>query len=103
LLIAAWMALYNPNLPWDIGFRLSFTSSLVLILFVVPLSDSFGLLVTSRLSAVVAHLASPPTSLYLFGCLSAVSPLANLPILPSQPAVVLLWGAYGWASWRWEK
>jgi Competence protein len=47
-LVAALMALANPNLLWDVGFQLSFMATLGLVLYATPLTEAF-LRLASRL------------------------------------------------------
>ncbi|MDZ4160063.1 MAG: ComEC/Rec2 family competence protein, partial [Anaerolineaceae bacterium] len=106
---AALMALFNPGLPWDVSFQLSFTATLGLILFSQPLQTAFIRLserwisigAARRLAGPVgeyflftlaAQLTTLPVILYHFRRLSIVSLLANPLILPPQPLVMVLGG-----------
>ena len=99
------MLALNPLTFWDIGFELSFLTSLGLILFSRPLSH--GLLSALRLRlpldtakrmtrvlestlivTVAAQAAVLPLILFYFGQLSPVSLLANLLVLPVQPIIL---------------
>jgi beta-lactamase superfamily II metal-dependent hydrolase len=40
-LVAALMALANPNILWDVGFQLSFMATLGLVLYATPLTEAF--------------------------------------------------------------
>ncbi len=108
-LTAAVLALFNPLIPWDAGFQLSFTATLGLVLFGGPLAEGFERLAARRLPQAAARrlagpvgeyllftfaaqLASLPVTLYHFGRLSPVSLLVNPFILPAQPAIMLLGG-----------
>lgn len=108
-LTAAAMAFFNPLLPWDPGFQLSFSATLGLILLGSPLAEAFEGLAARRLTrttarrlagivseyllfTLAAQLFTLPVSLYHFGRLSPISLLANPLILPAQPALMLLGG-----------
>jgi len=99
------MAVINPLVLWDIGFQLSFATSLGLILFSRPLGKWLTALLRRRLSqedaqrvvralngtlivTVAAQAAALPLILHTFGRLSPVSLLANCLVLPVQPAVL---------------
>lgn len=99
------MAAINPLVLWDIGFQLSFATSLGLILFSRPLGDWLTALLRRRLSGddaqrvvralngtlivtVAAQAAALPLILHTFGRLSPVSLLANCLVLPVQPAIL---------------
>ncbi len=106
---AALMSLFDPNLPWDVGFQLSFAATLGLILYAQPLQDGFARLAASRLPPATAQRLVGPISEYLlftlaaqvttlpilvyhFGRISLSALLANPLILPPQPAVMILGG-----------
>ena len=99
------MAALNPLVLWDIGFQLSFATSLGLILFSRPLEDWLTSLLRRRLSqedaqrvvralsgtlivTVAAQAAALPLILHTFGQLSPVSLLANCLVLPVQSAIL---------------
>jgi competence protein ComEC len=107
---AAAMTLHNPLVLLDIGFQLSFTATLGLILYAEPfqlvfiraLSRFTSQLTALRLSGLAGEyllftlavqLTSLPVILYHFGQPPGVGTLANLLILPAQPAVMVLGGA----------
>jgi competence protein ComEC len=107
--VAAVMALFDPNVLWDVGFQLSFMATLGLILYAEPLSQAFLNLTTRRLPMATAQrLAGPvgeyflftlaaqvttlPVVLYYFQRLSLISFVANPLILPPQPPVMILGG-----------
>jgi competence protein ComEC len=46
--VAVIMALINPNVPWDVGFQLSFLATLGLVLYAVPLTQWFEQLAGRR-------------------------------------------------------
>jgi len=99
------MAAINPLVLWDIGFQLSFATSLGLILFSRPLGNWLTSLLRRRLSqddaqrvvralngtlivTVAAQAAALPLILHTFGRLSPVSLLTNCLVLPVQPAIL---------------
>ena len=101
------MVLFNPHLPWDVGFQLSVAATLGLALFAGPLQARLQRLLESRLDEETAKRFTGPLSEYFLVTLAAqvfalpliafhfrqVSPLfliANPLILPAQPAVMVL-------------
>ena len=106
---AAVMAAFNPQLPWDVGFQLSFAATLGLILYAQPLED-WAVRLVSRFASpekakkiagpisafllftLAAQLTTLPLMAYHFGRLSLVGLLANPFVLPAQPAVMVLAG-----------
>ena len=108
-IVAAAMALFNPNVLRDVGFQLSFMATLGLVLYADPLSEGFVRFASRRLPLATAQrLAGPvgeyvlftlaaqvttlPIMIYHFRRLSLSSLLANPLILPAQPAVMVLGG-----------
>jgi competence protein ComEC len=108
-IVAAAMALFNPNVLRDVGFQLSFMATLGLVLYADPLSRAFTSLASRRLPLTAAQrLAGPvgeyvlftlaaqvttlPIMIYHFRRLSLSSLLANPLILPAQPPVMILGG-----------
>ena len=106
---AALMCLFNPLMPWDVGFQLSFMATLGLVLFAEPLQlrleewagKRFSPATTRHISGWVSEyflftLAAQVTTLpliaYHFGRFSLSSFLANILILPPQPLVMILGG-----------
>ncbi len=106
---AAVMCLFNPLLPWDASFQLSFTATLGLILYAEPLQRGFEGWAARRLPPLWARRLSAPVSEYLlftlaaqvttlpvvlalFGRLSLSALLANPLVLPVQPLVMQLSG-----------
>jgi competence protein ComEC len=100
------MTLYDPSWLEDVGFQLSALATLGLVLYAAPLAE--------RIQRVIARVATPraarqaaalagelvlatgaaqlttfPLMLHYFQRLSLVSLLANLLILPAQPAVMV--------------
>jgi len=110
MLSAALMAAFmNPNIPWDVGFQLSFFATLGLILYAEPFQEWAVRVITRYTSPGAAQkLASPiseyflftlaaqlttlPIMAYHFKRISLVSLIANPFILPVQPAVMILGG-----------
>jgi competence protein ComEC len=103
------MAAFNPLLLWDPGFQLSFFATLGLILYAEPFSQVFVAFAGRRLPAssverltrpvtqyllftLAASITTLPVIAYHFHRLSLVSLIANLLILPVQPAVMVLGG-----------
>ncbi|MCX6779078.1 MAG: ComEC/Rec2 family competence protein [Candidatus Magasanikbacteria bacterium] len=97
ILSAAVMLLINPRLLFfDVGFQLSFLSTIGLIYFTPILekiflawSNKFGLkeIILTTLSAIIF---TTPLVIYTFGKFSVIAPLANLLILPVVPLAMLL-------------
>lgn len=109
-LSAGIMALFNPYLPWDAGFQLSFAATLGLIVFGNRWQDSFANLLARRIPATTAKsVAGPvgeyflttlaaqvvtlPIILYHFGRLSLSAMITNPLILPVQPLLMTLSGS----------
>lgn len=107
---AALMSLFNPQLPWDVSFQLSFTATLGLVLYAEPLQDGLQQVLERRIDSNLARRISSPVSeyflftlaaqvttlpviLYHFQRFSLTSLLANPLILPPQPLVMILGGA----------
>jgi competence protein ComEC len=106
---AGLMTFFNPLLPWDVGFQLSFMATLGLVLYAQPFMDAFVRLASRRLpEAAVSRLAGPvgeyflftlaaqlttlPIIVYHFRRLSLSSLPANLAILPAQPPIMVVGG-----------
>jgi competence protein ComEC len=107
--VAVLMALYNPNVLWDVGFQLSFAATLGLVLYAEPLTNAFLKLAGRRLPTesaqklrrpvgeyllftFAATLTTLPVIAYHFQRLSLVSLLSNPFILPAQPPLMILGG-----------
>jgi competence protein ComEC len=106
---ATLMALFNPQVLWDVGFQLSFAASLGLILYAQPL-EAWAVRLISRFVpsekaekiagpiaaylffTLAAQLTTLPIMAYQFGRISLISLVANPFILPAQPAVMVLGG-----------
>jgi competence protein ComEC len=108
-IVAGVMALFNPNILWDVGFQLSFMATLGLVLYADPIQAAFERLAARWLPAplvervgklvgetVLLTLAAQalvlPVIVYHFQRLSLTMLLANPLILPVQPAVMVLGG-----------
>jgi competence protein ComEC len=108
-LVAALMALANPNVLWEAGFQLSFMATLGLVLYAEPFSRAFVRAASRRLPeetalrlagpvgeyilfTLAAQLMTLPVMAYSFQRLSLSALLANPLILPAQPAVMILGG-----------
>ena len=107
--VAALMAIWNPQVLWDVGFQLSFFATLGLILYGEPfqlaaekfLSRYFPASNAEKISLLVAEFAlltfaaqitTLPIMAYQFKQISLISFVANPFILPAQPAVMILGG-----------
>lgn len=106
---AAVMAVFNPQILWDVGFQLSFAATFGLILYAQPFED-WAVRLISRfapsekakkvagpisaylLFTLAAQLTTFPIMAYQFGRVSLIGVVANLFILPAQPAVMVLAG-----------
>ena len=99
----------NPLSLWDVGFQLSFAAVLGLILFSPALDQFFERRLARVLSqekakkavrylndllivTLAAQILTLPLTLYYFGRLSLIAPLANPLILPAQPAIIVVGG-----------
>ena len=108
-LVAALMALANPDILWDVGFQLSFMATLGLVLYAAPLTEAFLRLASRRLSSSAAQRLSGPVGEYVlltfaaqittlpviayhFNRISLVAFLVNPLILPAQPPVMIVGG-----------
>ena len=107
---AALMAAFlNPNIPWDVGFQLSFFATLGLILYAESFQEWAVKIITRYttpgaaqkiaapiseyfLFTLAAQLTTLPIMAYHFKRISLVSLIANPFILPVQPAVMILGG-----------
>jgi competence protein ComEC len=107
--VAAAMAVFNPYLPWDVGFQLSFMATLGLVLYAEPFSQAFLNFAARRLPlekakrlagpvgeyflfTLAAQIMTLPITIYHFQRFSLTSFLANPVILPAQPPVMILGG-----------
>ncbi|MEA2007533.1 MAG: ComEC/Rec2 family competence protein, partial [Chloroflexota bacterium] len=104
-----FMAIFNPQLPWDISFQLSLAATLGLVLYAEPLQQGFVKIAArylpyksaKRISQPVgeyilftfaAQLTTFPITIYHFHRLSLTSFLANPIILPIQPPIMTIGG-----------
>jgi len=109
MLSAVIMSIFNPNIPWDVGFQLSFFATLGLILYAEPFQNWAVNTITrytsqgnaQKLAAplseyilltLAAQLTTLPIMAYHFQRISLVSLIANPFILPVQPAVMIVGG-----------
>lgn len=109
MLSAVGMSIFNPHIPWDVGFQLSFFATLGLILYAEPFqnwavnlidrytSTGAAQKVAAPLSEYIlltlaAQLTTLPIMAYHFKRISLVSLIANPFILPVQPAVMIVGG-----------
>jgi competence protein ComEC len=108
-LAAVGMTLVNPLTLWDVGFQLSAAATLGLILYAEPFENALNRWLARRFPAeraaslarlaaelflltFAAQLTTLPLIAYTFEQVSLISLLANLVILPVQPAVMILGG-----------
>ena len=106
---AGVMCLFNPNLPWDVSFQLTFMATLGLVLYAQPFQEAFerlaahflpagwvrnvsGLVGEYFLFTLAAQVVTFPVMVYHFQNFSLVSLLANPLVLPPQPLVEVLGG-----------
>ena len=63
---ASLMTVFDPRLPWDVSFQLSFLTTLGMMLFADKLLEAFNRLASRRLSsAAVERLAGPVSEFFL--------------------------------------
>ncbi|PWB50198.1 MAG: hypothetical protein C3F13_17170 [Anaerolineales bacterium] len=106
---AAILAIATPTIIWDVSFQLSFAATLGIMLYAQPLTQWFtqlaerftGQATARRLAGLVggyllvtlaAQITTLPLMAYYFKRVSLTSLLANLLILPAQPALMILAG-----------
>jgi competence protein ComEC len=106
---AALMCLFNPWLPWDPSFQLSFMATLGLVLYADPLQRWLTNRLARRLPknraqriaqpvaeyllfTLAAQITTLPVIAYHFGRLSLSALVANPLALPPQPALMVLGG-----------
>lgn len=109
MLSAAIMSIFNPNIPWDVGFQLSFFATLGLILYAEPFQEWAVNIITHFtepgtarkiaapiseyfLLTLAAQLTTLPIMAYTFKRISLISLIANPFVLPVQPAVMIVGG-----------
>jgi competence protein ComEC len=115
---AATMCVFNPNLPWDASFQLSFMATLGLVILAGPMQASLTSWMTRRLPfgwgqkisapvgeylvvTLAAQIATLPILAYHFQRVSLISLIANPLILPPQPLVMIVGGLALLASLIW--
>ncbi len=103
------MTLQNPLTLWDVGFQLSVAATLGLMLYAESFQIAFknwllrfttpataervtGIVGESFLLTLAAQITTLPLIIYYFRSLSLISLIANMIILPAQPAVMMLGG-----------
>lgn len=115
------MTAFDPHLLWDVGFQLSFAATLGMLIYGDRFQHNFERVASRRLRlsadwtarlkgpvteyllmTLAAQLTTLPLMLYHFGRLSLISPLANLLVLPVQPAVMILGGIATVAGTLWQ-
>lgn len=95
LLTAVAITFWNPAiLFFDIGFQLSFYATLGIVYLAKIINfdfitEKFGLR-ESLVLTIAAQITTLPSSVYYFGSLSLISPVANLLITPFLPWLMLL-------------
>ncbi len=110
LAVAAFlMTLYNPGTASDVGFQLSGAATLGLIVYAEPLTQTatrflarfmpsttveriVGMIGEFSLLTIAAQITTLPLIAYYFHQISIISLVANLLVLPAQPAVMVLGG-----------
>jgi competence protein ComEC len=107
--VAGLMALWEPQVLWSVGFQLSFTATLGLVLYTEPMQAAFERLAGRWLDkAWVKRLAGPvgeyflmtlaaqivalPVLAYHFRSISLISLVANPLVLPAQPPLMVFGG-----------
>ena len=119
LLSAGVMCFFDPNLPWDVSFQLTFAATLGLMLYAGPLQGWFAEWAARRLPGGLAeHLVGPvgeyllctlaaqlttlPLIVWHFGRLSLISLLANPLALPPQAPLMVLGALSVFSGLIWE-
>ena len=107
LMTAAIMCTFNPYLPWDVSFQLSFLATLGLVLFAEPLTRGVSAwterkikflplrktclyLMDIFLLTLAAQAMTLPVLAYHFQSVSLSALLANFLVLPVQAAVMVI-------------
>ncbi len=106
---AALMSLHDPNVPWDVGFQLSFAATLGLVLYADPFAQAFihqssrvlpettakklaGPVGEYILFTLAAQLTTLPVMAYHFGSISLSAFITNPVILPVQAPIMTVGG-----------
>lgn len=93
-LAAGSMLLVSPTLLWDIGFQLSFASTLG-IMYIKPLVPELPLIGEDIATTISAQLATLPILLGSFGTYGVLSILVNALVLWTVPPLMILGGVGG--------
>lgn len=91
LLSGYGMVMYNPQLVYDIGFQLSYTATLGLII-IKPLFGDVKLLTDDITTTLSAQIATLPILLANFGTYSLISILVNGLVLWTIPPLMVIGG-----------
>ncbi len=106
---AGIMIAFDPYIPWDVGFQLSFMATLGLVLYAQPMEAAVSAFLTRTfpklpveqiigpisdyfLLTLAAQITTLPISAYHFQRISLISIIANPFILPAQPPVMVISG-----------
>lgn len=106
---AGIMIAFDPFVPWDVGFQLSFMATLGLVLYAQPMEAATSAFLTRHfpklpvekivgpfsdffLLTLAAQITTLPISAYHFQRISLISIITNPFILPAQPPVMVLSG-----------
>jgi len=106
LLAAGVMCFFNPDLPWDVSFQLSFAATLGLVVYAARLEGFFrrrverwlplavagpvtALIAENILFTLAAQAFTLPIIFYHFGRISLIAPLANFFVLPAQSSLMI--------------
>ncbi len=106
---AAFLAIFNPSILWDVSFQLSFAATLGIMLYAEPMTEWFvrvashfipadkaeklaGPISAYFLLTLAAQLTTLPLMMYYFKRISLTALIANPLILPAQPALMVLGG-----------
>ena len=109
LLAAGVMCFFNPDLPWDVSFQLSFAATLGLVVYAARLEGFFrrrverwlplavagpvtALIAENILFTLAAQAFTLPIIFYHFGRISLIAPLANFFVLPAQSSLMIFSG-----------
>jgi competence protein ComEC len=107
---AVVLTFITPYALWDVGFQLSFAATLGLFVFTPalerlfergltrlrtpePATGTLHLVRETLILTLAAQILTVPLTVYHFGRLSLIAPLANILILPVQPPIMALGGA----------
>jgi len=85
----------NPYIIYDIGFQLSFSATLALVLFypgikkAVTLRNMPGILADTLAATLAAQIGTVPVTLYYFNSLSIISIITNLLVVPLVQVITI--------------